>query len=447
MLPISDIPASLHEFASQFRRIFRHPAQREQFEILLAGLIASENKTIAGIHQRLAGGTGYRSLHNFMTDSPWDHDELRKERLNLVSAQLADYPGGPKVVAIDSTLVHHSGDNIHGVYWYYDYVNNNFCLGQKLVVSTFIAPGRTVPLGFEIYHRGFLQEQKLYLEHTKPADDAPQSAWEDFNALVQKYEENRKEFRTQLDLAGDLVDEVERHQVPVDAYALDGGFLDIDLMDKIESYNRAWISRLAKNRLVQLPSGKFDTVEAFAKSLPKSSFAPVTLRTRSGEERTYWAFCKNMKVKFWKKLRVVITYDNESLSGEPRIFVSNKLNWLQAQKILQPYLFRGPIEHFFRDEKQEIGFESCQQRLEPAVLRYWELCFVAYTFLELMVRVDYPEDMPAPLLDSIGQKIRFVEMQFLQSFISRVRELILEGVDPEEVIKPLLKKRLNCLAC
>jgi len=40
-----------------------------------------------------------------------------------------------------------------------------------------------------------------------------------------------------------------------------------------------------------------------------------------------------------------------------------------------------------------------------------------------------------------------VEMQLLQSFISRVRDLIFEGVDPEEVFKPLLKKRLNCLAC
>jgi hypothetical protein len=299
----------------------------------------------------------------------------------------------------------------------------------------------------EIYHRGFLQEQKLYLEHTKPATDAPQSEWNEFNALVEQYEKNRVGFRTQLDLAGDLVDETERHKIPVDAYVLDGGFLDIDLMDRIEKYGRAWISRLAKNRLVQLPSGKFDTAEVFAKSLPKEAFVPVTLTTRMGEERTYWAFAKNVKVKFWKKLRMVITYDNAQLKGEPRIFVSNKLNWIQAQKILQPYLFRGPIEHFFRDEKQEIGFEDCQQRLEAAVLRYWELCLVAYTFLELIVRVDYPDDMQVPLTDSIGQKVRFMEMQFLQTLISQVRDLVLAGVDPEELTKPLLKKRLNCLAC
>jgi hypothetical protein len=447
VLPISDIPPSLREFARYFRIVFKHPAQREHFETLLTGLIASENKTVAGIHQRLVGETGYRALHNFMTESPWDHDLLRQKRLEWAAERLAREEKGPRVVAIDSTLVHHTGDTIYGVYWFWDYVNHNFCLGQKLVLATFVAPERILPLGMEVYHRGFLSEQKLYLEHTKPRSDAPQSEWDEYDELVREYEKNRKEFRTQLDLAGDLVDETERHKIPVDAYVLDGGFLDSDLMDKIESYDRAWVSRLAKNRLVQLPSGKFDTVEVFAKSLPKESFAPVTLKTRSGEERTYWAFCKNMKIKFWKKLRVVITYDNAELTGEPRVFVSNKLNWIQAQKILQPYLFRGPIEHFFRDEKQEIGFEDCQQRVESAVLRFWELCLVAYTFLEMVIHVDYPDEMQAPPTVSIGQKIRFWEMQILQSFVSLVADLTLEGRAPKEIITHLLKKRLNCLAC
>ena len=75
MLPISDIPLCLRAFAEQFRKVLRHPAQREQFEILLAGLIASENKTVAGIHQALVDDTGYRGLQHFMTDSPWDHGE------------------------------------------------------------------------------------------------------------------------------------------------------------------------------------------------------------------------------------------------------------------------------------------------------------------------------------------------------------------------------------
>ena len=252
----------------------------------------------------------------------------------------------PQVVAIDSTLVHHSGDQIHGVYWYWDYVNHHFCRGQKLVVSTFVAPARTVPLGMELYHRGFLQEQKLFLEETKPRHDAPPNEWDEYNDLVKRYEENRKDHKTQFALAGELVDECERHGIPKEAYVLDGGFLNIDLMDKIEAHGQAWVSRLAKNRLVQLPSGKFDTAETFAKSLAKEDYKPIEVETRLGVKKTYWVFAKNVKIKFWKKLRLVISYDNPDLEGEPKYFLTNKLNWVQAQKILQLYILRDPIEHF-----------------------------------------------------------------------------------------------------
>jgi hypothetical protein len=447
VLPISDIPLPLREFAEQFSNVFRNRAQQEHFETLLIGLIASENKTLAGIHQRLVSEMDYGGLHHFMTDSPWSHEELRQRRLEWTSKCLAGHKGSPRVVAIDSTLVHHSGDRIHGVYWYYDYVNHNFCLGQKVVVATFVSPGTIVPLGIELYHRGFLDEQKLFLDATKPGKDAPSEEWDEFHALVDQYEMNRKQHLTQRDLAGHLVDECERHAIPIDAYVLDGAFLDIALMDKIESYGRAWVTRLAKNRHVQLPSGKFDTVDAFAKSLPKEAFSPVTLRTRLGEERTYWVFAKNTKVKFWKKLRVVISYDNPQLKGEPRFFVSNKLNWIQAQKILQPYILRDPIEHFFRDGKQELGFEDCQQRKEQAVLRYWELCFVAHAYLELVCQVDYPEDMNPFVIDSIGQKCRSTEMKLLQAFVNTVTNLILDGRNPKELLNHLTKKRLNRLAC
>jgi hypothetical protein len=447
VLPISDIPLPLREFAQQFRKVFKHPKQREYFEIILTGLIASENRTLAGIHQKLVEDVDYGGLHHFMADSPWDHDALRQARLDWTAKRLEGDSGDPKVIAIDSTLVHHYGDQIHGVYWYYDYVNHNFCLGQKLVAATYVSPRTTVPLGMEVYHRGFLNEQKLYLQETKPAATAGQEEWDEFHSLVKQYEENCELHRTQLDLARNLVDECERHAIPVDVYALDGAFLDIELMDKIESYGRAWVTRLAKNRHVQLRSGKFDTVDALAKSLPKEVFKPVTLQTKFGEERTYWVFATNTKVKFWKKLRVVISYDNPKLEGEPRFFVSNKLNWTQAQKILQPYMFRDPIEHFFRDGKQELGFENCQQRKKQAVLRYWELCFVAYTYLELVCQVDYPEGMTPFVRDTIGQKCRSTEMKLLQAFITTIKNVILEGKDPKELLDSLTKKRLNGFAC
>jgi hypothetical protein len=79
VLPISDIPVCLREFASQFGKLFKHPAQRQHFEEVLAGLIVSENRTVAGIQQRLLSDTEYDSLQHFMTDTVVDFEVILKK--------------------------------------------------------------------------------------------------------------------------------------------------------------------------------------------------------------------------------------------------------------------------------------------------------------------------------------------------------------------------------
>lgn len=447
MLPISDIPVRLREFSSQFSKVFNNSAQRRHFEEYLAGLIASGNQTVAGIQQRLMSGTNYDDLHHFMTDSPWSVEQFREKRLQWIQSQTTvDSKESPTVIAIDSTFVHHVGKKIYGVYLYWDYAMKQFCYAQRSVIATLVTPSKLVPLGSYLYHRGFLPEQKLFLEATKPADDADSAEWESFNDLTKQYENNCKEHKTQLEIAADLVDECEQIGFKKDAYVLDGAFLDKPLMDRIDGYGQAWITRLAKSRLVQIATGGFVTVEEFAKSIPKESFVPIVVKTRHGEERIYWCFGKNMMLKHWKRLRVLISFDNKELDGEPYFLISNKTNWTQAQKILHTYMMRDPIEHLIRDQKQELGFENNQQRKEIAVLRHWELSFAAQAFLELCFDIDYPKEMSAPKLETIGQKCRFFEIELLQNFVNHIKALVLDQQGTEEVLKFLTLKRLNRLA-
>ena len=87
-----------------------------------------------------------------------------------------------------------------------------------------------------------------------------------------------------------------------------------------------------------------------------------------------------------------------------------------------------------------------QQRQELSVLKHWELTFTAHAFLELGFNIDYPKEMPIPLLESIGQKCRFFEMELLQSFINHIKALVLDHMDTSEVLAFLKLKRLNRLA-
>ena len=131
MLPISDIPACVKTFTKHFTDVFKHPAQEQHFEEYLTGLIASGNRTVAGIQQRLMSDTEYDSLHHFMTDSPWCVEQFREARLAWIRSRVPQEKQSPTVIAIDSSFLHHSGKNIYGVYWYWDYAMKQFCLHRE----------------------------------------------------------------------------------------------------------------------------------------------------------------------------------------------------------------------------------------------------------------------------------------------------------------------------
>jgi hypothetical protein len=452
VLPIVRIPLAINGFCTQFSDVFKHPAQFKHFESLITGLCVSGNRTIAGIDQSVIYGTGYDGLHNFMLGSPWSVDDLRKQRFQYIKEQLEKKPDilriamksdttqGPsdiskfqRVVVIDATFGHHTSEDIYGSYWYWDHARRSYVLAQKLVLSTLVTPNKLIPLGHKLYHRGFLKEQKIYLEATKPAADADEVAWEEYKALVERYEQNESEHKKQQELATELVDECEESNLQADAYVFDAGLATKELTDKIDRLNKPWVSKLAKTRLVQTNKGGFETIESFAKSLPREVFKPVDVETRHGEKRKYWCFSKSVQVHEWEKLRIVISYDNEELEGEPIYLVTNKKQWVQPQKIVQLYMMRDPIEHLIRDGKQELGLEDCQQRKEDGVRKHWELSFTAHTFFELG-------------FETIGQKSRVMEVAISYGFINHVKQLVLEGKDTKELLEKIATKRLNRLA-
>ena len=446
MLPIAGIPLSLNDFAEQFSDVFNHPAQLEHFKEILAGLLVADNRTIAGIHQRLIDGDEYDALRKFLSRSPWSAEKLQTERLKWIKENLPLEKETPTVVAIDPTFIHHTGENIYGVYWYFNYAKRAYVKAQRLVLSSWVSPTKQIPFSARLYHRGYLDEQQIYLEAMKPAADATIDEWDKYNDLVVVFEENEKNHLKQWQLAGELVDQCESLNLHKDAYVLDAALLTQDLAAKIDSYKQAWVSRLAKSRLIEMPGRQCPSLLSYAKSLPKEVFEPVDVATRHQKPRTYWVFSKCLKVKDWKKLRVVISYDNAELEGEPIFLVTNKTNWTQPAKIVQLYMYRDPIEHFIRDQKQELGLENCQQRGRQAVEKYWELSFTAHTFLELGLNVTPPTEMPTVKLETIGQKCRLMEREVLQDFVDRVKEWVLGDWDTKELIDQIMLRRLNRLA-
>ena len=447
LLPIAGIPLSLATFCTAFATAFRHQAQYQHFQEMLSGLMVTGNKTVAGIHQRIGfDDSHYDCLRKFMSRSPWSVAEVARQRLNYVKEHISIKAGDVVTVPIDGTLIPHSGEAIHGVYWYWDYAKKAYRLGQRLVLSSYATPSAQVPLGRRLYHRAYLDEQKAFLDATKPADEASEKEKREYEDLVKAYEENESRHRKQPQLAEELVDECEQYGLRKDAYVVDAALLTPELAERIEGHNQAWVSRLAKNRLVQATGSRHERLDAYAKSLPRDVFKKVEVRTRGGESRTYWCFSKCVKVKNWKKVRIVISYDNEELGGEPIFIVTNKLNWTQPEKIVQIYTYRDPIEHLIRDEKQALGFEECQLQGQDAVEKHFELSFVAHTFLQLGFNVEIPPELSNLGPDTIGQRSRLMEREILQGFVNLVETWVLERRNTKELVDRIMAKRLTGLA-
>jgi hypothetical protein len=107
---------------------------------------------------------------------------------------------------------------------------------QRVVLTSLVTPSRMLPLGIRLYHRGYLEQQRLYLEHIKPALDASEADREGFNALVESYENNAADDVKQRELAIELVDEIHKHESKFDAYVIDGGLLVPEVMDRIDEH-------------------------------------------------------------------------------------------------------------------------------------------------------------------------------------------------------------------
>jgi hypothetical protein len=62
--------------------------------------------------------------------------------------------------------------------------------------------------------------------------------------------------------------------------------------------------------------------------------------------------------KGWR-VRIVASYDDEKMEGEPKLIATNRLDW-DAKTILKTYLKRWKIDSFYR---------GCQARAGPGGLR------------------------------------------------------------------------------
>ncbi|MEJ1934791.1 transposase, partial [Nostoc sp. NIES-2111] len=152
------------EYCQWYRKLFSDVRSFEAFKYLHIGCISElKRKTLPEI-AKLTGLDNQQGLHHFLTTSPWDVEELRAMRLELILQVIKDRP---IILIIDET-----GDKKKGTKTDYvkrQYLGNLGKVDQGIVVVTAygVFCGMTFPLLFEVYKpREKLKPEDKYL--TKP---------------------------------------------------------------------------------------------------------------------------------------------------------------------------------------------------------------------------------------------------------------------------------------
>jgi hypothetical protein len=257
-----------------------------------------------------------------------------------------------------------------------------------------------------------------------------------------------EQFRTKIVLAIELVEEAIRCQVPFGVVVFDAWYLAEELVRVLTRRRKDWISLLKTNRGLETASfhlrdtngwpmtlpGPHIAVEDLVPLLPATAYRPVTV-----QGHTYWCFTLGVRIPGLGKVRIVVSFERESLTGRSVVLVTNRVDW-SAAKIIALSLQRWPTETFYQDGQGQLGFDAYRMRSTEAIGKHWCLVFVAYSLLHLTCLPAGP-DRPKGLMQTMGDACRQQGRALIQRLLLFVHDQLSHGATADHVFAQLFAKQ------
>jgi len=184
-----------------------------------------------------------------------------------------------------------------------------------------------------------------------------------------------------------------------------------------------------KGELIQFEKKEIK-VEALIPLIPKSAFYP-----RKINGSVYWCFSTTAIIPSIGKVRLVISFNNSKLEGTYCILVTNRTDW-EVKKIITSYLERWPIETFYRDSKQYLGFGDYQMRKMIAIQKHWYLVFLSYSLLHLDI-LNSSLKKDENRFKTIGEVCRHQSQALVKSLVIWIHRKISKGIRLETIMDTL----------
>ena len=417
MLPITEYPSFLQEMKGYLESAFSNRRQLDNAMRYLTGLIVlPERKNVSMISRSFVDYKDQSSVNNFITDSTWSDKEFHDVAIQVVKDEVRKQKIKHGKLVIDDTLSEKSGKHIEGVGWFRDISQGKNILAHNIVSTHYFAGTFHVPLDFEIY-------------------------------VKEKDCTDKSKFRTKIEIAKELLKKAVSYDLPISVLIFDSWYADEGLISLAKSLGiEAYVTEEKTSNLILSDDSKTKmNLKEFEKTIPRDRFRPVEIYTSlAGEKKTYFAYSATVRMNHLDGVRVklVISFKDNDLGGEPSFYISNVLVW-EAKKILQTYAFRWSIEGFHRDAKQSLGLEDYQMRKISGVKRHVSMVFFAYILLQLGSGFDTIMHNLKTNLRTIGSRCRMAGTEILSSLVRFVLKMSHKDMDARRIIDLLTQPLEN----
>jgi hypothetical protein len=433
--PIVCLDERLRKHLHSFHALFSRPQFEHFVTVLVALLMSLEGQTLSHLHRAIAGKKSLSSMSRFLSQAPWSHQEVIKynffrfchmmipkieQECQKVKEQQKELKRRGRrieplvtgyLIGDDSTMSKTKGVKMQGLGRHHSTTHEKCIIGHSLVQCLYTVLGRFCPL------EPFLYCQKK----TAEKEGMP--------------------FLSKIDIMIQYI----QNFIPPD------GTLTHVLLDSWYSAKKIWkaardrgfliTTGLKCNRSLRIlcditpdtPKGwKWQTFSEYVASLEASAYQLCSWPRNP--RRKVWVHIVDTHVKSLYRCKlIIIRYNLDDPIKYARYFATSDLD-AHAQRCLEHISARWDIEVLFEDAKELLGIDQYQLMTTTALLRYWTLCWVAFSYLEDIRDELKHQEMPEhkqhieEKLEEKGEKgcVRYEDMGGLHATLGQAKHSVQE---------------------
>jgi hypothetical protein len=459
-LPLVAPAPVVTEHAAVFRDLFENQCQFRHFQHYLTGLIVLPNKSLANMSRCVLNSADSTNVSRFLSEAPWHEQEVNRRRIRFMLQQTQPHRRRRRdsLVVIDDTLCEHVGSLFDHVDRHYNHGDGTYPLAHNPVTSFYVTGSVHFPLDLRLYRRyeELTQWEAAVAQHfpdlqiptEKKARNRLHKQVDPVLLQDPEFRARHEQFRTKIALAIELVEAAIRHKVAFGVVVFDAWYLAEELVQVLARRRKDWISLLKKNRLLETASfhlrdangwtmklpGPHLAVEDLVPLIPANAYHPIMV-----SKQTYWCFTLAVRIPGLGKVRIVVGFEDQQVTGRYTVLVTNRADW-SASKIIGLYLQRWPTETFDQDSKGHLGFNEYRMRSIEAIGKHWCLVFVACSLLHLTC-LPTGSERTRGLIQTIGDACRQQGRALLQKLLIFVHDQLAQGARVDQVFERLFARQ------